>query len=529
MISWPAVAHDWGVFSIYKASVMNDIILHDVRPVRPVYAAPSLVAGAWRRPANPTAGGVAPRETRYDVGLDLKHTPIPNLTVDVTLNPDFAQVEADEQRVNLTRFSLFFPERRPFFQERASVFEFGLGGSDRVFHSRRIGLERGEPVRIYGGARVVAHAAGWDVAALTMQTEATEGSAGANAGVLRLRRQLLNDQSIVGGIVTSRFTADGGRQLTVGADALVRVAGQDFLTVTWAESIDRDDHAGGRTGRSFYRVRWERRGIYGLGYDVEAARVGPSFDPALGFVARNDYDRAEFTISHGWRAPRGSRLLGQFASIRAAAWRRIGGGVESAVAGPAWTAETKRGHSLTVELLRRREALDRQFALATDAHIPAGTHDFTEAVLRYSPARTPVHIPVGVTIGQFYDGRRVSLSAGPGWSASRHLQLSSAYIWNLVRFDDRDQRFESHTARLRALVMFNTRLSATGFAQYSSTDDMVGINLRLRYNRREGDDLYLVYDRSHATRSAPPGLAASPTAGSTLILKYSRTFTVLGR
>jgi hypothetical protein len=530
MISWPGVPHDWGTFSIYKASLMNDIVLHDVRPVTPVYAAPSMAAGASRRPiGDATAGAAAPRETRYDVGLDLKYSPLPNLTVDVTLNPDFAQVEADEQRVNLTRFSLFFPERRPFFQERASVFEFGLGESDRVFHSRRIGLAGGEPVRIYGGARVVAHAGGWDVGALTMQTEATEASAGANAGVLRLRRQLLNDHSMIGGIVTSRLAGDGGRQLTVGADALVRVVGQDFLTATWAESIDRDVDAGGRTGRSFYRVRWERRGIYGLGYDLEAARVGASFNPALGFVARNEYDRAGVTLSHGWRAPRESPLLGQFASVHAAAWRRIGGGVESALVGPAWTAETKRGHSLTVELRRRREALDRDFALAPDAHVPAGTHDFTEVVVGYSPARTPIQVPVGGTVGHFYDGRRVRLSAGPGWSASPHLQLSAAYIWNLVRFDDRGQRFESHIARLRTLVMLNTRLSAIGFVQYSSTDDMVGLNFRLRYNPREGDDLYLVYDHSHDTRRAAPDLAPSPTAGSTLILKYSRTFTLLGR
>jgi opacity protein-like surface antigen len=529
MISWPGVPHDWGTFSIYKPSLMHGIVLHGVRPATPVYATPYAAAGAARGSGeNATTGAIGPgSDARYEAGLDLKYNPASNVTVDFTINPDFAQVEADEQRTNLTRFSLFFPERRPFFQERASVFQFGLGGSDRIFHSRRIGLQRGAPVRIHGGARMVAHTAGWDVGALTMQTAATEASASENAGVMRVRRQVLNDQSVIGGVVTSRLVAGGARQLTVGADALVRVAPQDFLTVNWAASMERGADPGG--GRSLYRVQWERRGIYGLSYDLEAARVEPAFDPTLGFVARRDYDRAQLTVSHGWRAPRESRLLGLFAHLHGAAYRRIGRGLESATVGPAWTGESKTGHAVTVQLRQRREVLDRDFALGPEAHVPPGTHDFGEVVLAYNPARTPLQVPVTTTLGTFYDGRRASFSAGPAWSPSPHLQLSAAYAWNRIRFDARDQTFESHIARLRALVMFNTRISAIGFVQYSSNDDIVGVNLRLRYNPREGDDLYVVYDHSVSTVPIGAALATAGTAGRTLLLKYSRTFTLLAR
>jgi hypothetical protein len=529
MISWPGVPHDWGPFSIYKASLMNEIVLRDVRPATPVYATPYASVGAARRPGLDPAASGSGGEARYDVGLDLKYSPASNVTVDVTLNPDFAQVEADEQRANLTRFSLFFPERRPFFQERASVFEFGLGGSDRVFHSRQIGLQRGAPVRIYGGARVVAHAGGWDVGALSMQTAATEASTSDNAGVVRVRRQVLNDQSVAGGIVTSRLGADGTRQVTTGADAQVRVARQDFLTVNWAASMDRGADAEGGAGRSFYRVRWERRGVYGLSYDLEAARVGPAFAPALGFVARNDYDRAQVTVSHGWRAPRESPLLGVFGHLQGFVYRRLGGGVESAAFGPAWSGESKAGRSLTVQLRQRREVLDHGFSLGAEAHVPAGSHDFTEAVFSYSPPQTSLRLPLTVTLGTLYDGRRASFSTAPAWSPSPHLQLSAAYVWNRVRFDAREQTFESHIARLRARVMFNTRVSAIGFLQYSSTDDLVGLNLRLRYNPREGDDLYVVYDQSVSTLPMEHEVAAPGIAGRTLLIKYSRTLTLLAR
>src|SRR5512134_3866841 len=122
--------------------------------------------------------------------------------MDLTVNTDFAQVEADDQQVNLTRFSLFYPEKRQFFQERASIFEFRTGGLSRLFHSRRIGLtDDGRPVRILGGARLVGHWSGWDVGVLDLQTAGDDPLPSENFGALRLRRQVLNPYSYAGAMV----------------------------------------------------------------------------------------------------------------------------------------------------------------------------------------------------------------------------------------------------------------------------------------------------------------------------------------
>lgn len=532
MISWPAIPHDWGTNSIYKASLMNEIVLRGLTHTTPVYAAPYILLGeSLAHQADPSGWSfVRHRSVRHEPGLDLKYSPATNLTVDVTVNPDFAQVEADEQRVNLTRFSVFFPERRPFFQERASVFEYSLGGNDRIFHSRRIGLVDGAPVRIWGGARAVAHASGWDVGLLSMQTDGSSGASSENAGVIRARRRILNEHSTAGAIATMRLGTGGTRNITWGGDALLRLSTRNYVTLNWAESLDAGVGPAARPERGFGRVRWQRRGNFGFGHDVSVARVGERFAPALGFLARNGNWRGVAQLSRGWRAAPASRVLGYFATVEASAHQRLAGGIESASVNPAWQVETKSGHTLTGGAVHRREDLDRPFRVGPDALVPAGAHRFTQAEVRYGPSRTwAVQVPLSAAVGEFYDGRGVSVSVTPGWDASAHFRLSGAWQWNRIRFEDRGERFEAQLLRLRALVMLDTRISAIAFVQYSTAEDAVGVNLRFRYNPREGNDIYLVYD--HSLRTDRRGLDPVPplTDRRALLFKYSRTFPVVFR
>src|SRR6185295_8840599 len=167
-----------------------------------------------------------------ELGGDFKYGLTDDLTLDLTANTDFAQVEADDQRVNLTRFSLFFPEKRQFFLERAGSFAFSTGvASDgsQVFYSRQIGLaEDGTPLRLYGGARVVGRAGPFDIGALNLQVDGGAGRGSENMGVFRLRRRVRADGSYIGGILTSRLGI-GHHNLVAGADAQVRLVGHGFL------------------------------------------------------------------------------------------------------------------------------------------------------------------------------------------------------------------------------------------------------------------------------------------------------------
>ena len=157
-------------------------------------------------------------DPEYNAGLDIKYNINSNLTLDLTANTDFAQVEADDQQVNLTRYSLFFPEKRMFFQERSSLFDFSLGGhADNLFYSRNIGIAGREPIRIYGGARMTGRLGKWDMGFLDMQTAEHEETPGENFGVLRMRRQVINQNSYVGGIMTSRLGMNGDQNLAYGS------------------------------------------------------------------------------------------------------------------------------------------------------------------------------------------------------------------------------------------------------------------------------------------------------------------------
>ena len=236
---FPAIPPNWQ-WAHYKPSQAQEVVFRDIEPERQVYVTPYVLGGTERRMELLSDGeGYAHSDhPAYEVGVDAKVGVAGHLTLDLTLNTDFAQAEVDDQQVNLTRFSLFFPEKRQFFQEQRGAFDFSTGQVDRVFHSRRIGLQAGEPVRIYGGARLVGRTGPWELGFLNMQTAATEGRGSENMGAYRVRRRVLNRYSHLGAIVTNRITKEGDVNTVFGADAQVRFTDADYAILSWAQSYD---------------------------------------------------------------------------------------------------------------------------------------------------------------------------------------------------------------------------------------------------------------------------------------------------
>jgi hypothetical protein len=529
----PAIPPNWGPASLAKPSMMRKMIMTGLEPEHPVYVTPYALGGGGHTHALNGAGDAWDRDDDrvLEGGVDLRYGITRNVNLDLSVNTDFAQVEADDQQVNLTRFSLFFPEKRRFFQERAAIFEFPLGFNERLFHSRRIGLVGQEPVRIFGGGRLVGRIGDWDVGLIDMHTDDEGAAPGENLGVLRARRRFLNPFSYVGGILTSRIRDDGSYNVLYGTDAVVRLFGQDYLTLNWAQSFDHADDLAPESGpfdRSLVRVNWQRRGTDGPLYSANLVRAGAIFEPGMGFLRRRDYLAGEGSIGYGWR-PGGASALNRYGVRTGGSFvrRNADGSIESAGYSLAGDLETRGGHAVSAEATWSHEDITRPFPLSAQAFVPVGDYRFVEGSMSYGPPNGALLRPsVRVSGGQFYDGTIVSASFSPAWSVSRHLTLSSAYEVNHIEFADRGQDFTSHIGRLRTELTFTTTTSASTFVQYNSADDVVVLNVRFRYNPTEGTDLYVVWNESVNSDRYAVSPIAPLSQTRTLLVKYARTFTL---
>lgn len=530
---FPSIPPNW-TMGFAKPSLAQDVSLASVTNQRPVYITPYVLGGADRQ------AQLNPAETAYqhdngltrDIGLDLKYNLTSNLTLDLTVNTDFAQVEADDQQLNLSRFSLFFPEKRQFFQERAGIFEYGLGFQDRIFHSRQIGLnEDGGAVPIIGGARLVGRMGSWDLGFMNMQTARADELPSENFGLLRLRRQVLNENSFVGGIVTSRIGHDGSYNLVSALDGRFRVVGDEYLTVKVAHAVDDEfveDNTYDAAKASLIRVEWQRRRQQGFNYSLWFTQWGEQFVPRMGFYTQTGFSQPFGRMGYGWILGENSRIRQISINVFGNTFvRNSDGKLDLAYWGNFNRLEMKSGEMYSISTFGSYEDLPDTLSLPKDTYVPSGTYTFYSTNINYtSPAGRRLQVDVGLRGGQLYDGYNASVELKPTWFASKHFELGVEYQLNLVRFPDRDQRFDAHIARVRTQVALNTKVSASAFVQYSNVAELMGINLRFRYNFRERNDLWIVYNEGLNTNRflARPTLPLSDQR--TLLLKYTYTFGV---
>jgi hypothetical protein len=241
-------------------------------------------------------------------------------------------------------------------------------------------------------------------------------------------------------------------------------------------------------------------------------------------LQRRDFTRLGDGIAWGWRGGAGSPVLRhRLALLGRAFFRNDEFALESLQMGPEWSLEMKSARRWTVSTTLREERVDRRFEFAS-ASVPVGEYRWAEGRLAYTqPGGALFRGTLAVEGGRFYDGQRIGFSAGPTWSASRYFELNGLYQASRITFGERASFAEQaliQVARVRARVMFSNALSTAFLAQYTSTANLVTVNARLRYNRREGQDFYLVFnDGLNTERTFESGLPLS--AGRTLLLKYS--------
>ncbi len=536
-VTFPAIDPQ---FAFRQPSVAQDVALAGVDTERPVYLTPYALSGVQRQVVRQEAGFGHEREIQRELGLDVRYALASNLTLDLTVNTDFAQVEADDQQVNLDRFDLFFPEKRRFFQEQSGVFDFQLDNGTRVFHSRRIGLtDDAEPVPVLGGARVVGRMGEWDVGLLNMQTDDYGGVPTENFGAVRLRRRVLNDFSTLGGIVTTRARA-GSWNVATGLDGSFRVFGNNYLTAKWAGTVDEDTALDAVESAQVY-VTWEQRASRGLAYQVSASRSGADFRPELGFSPRSDFHQFAsygnyfiFTDDH----PYFRRIFPGYLAF--STFRNSDGALESGQYALWVQWETKAGGGGWIEPKLFVEDVRSPFVIGGEVGVPPGRYTFADLQAVWTmPDGRRLRTTIDARAGTWFDGRRVQVIARPTWNVSPHLELGMDYQWTWLRFDEREHAppvgappelygpgtTSIHVGRLRVRSALDSRASGNAFIQYNSTTDRVDVNLRLRYNFSEGQDLWLVFNEGLATETLPdPTQPELPRSlNRTFIVKYTHT------
>ncbi len=534
---YPGVPNDWGFWSFLKPSKGARRQLMGIRSSNPVYVAPYVSGGLGQRfELNQAEDAYLRDDTRsIDAGVDLKASLTSNLTLDLTVNTDFAQVEADDQQVNLTRFSLFFPEKRQFFLERSSTFDFSFGGSDRLFYSRQVGLYEGSEVALLGGGRLVGRIGGWDVGFLTLQTGSatveTDGERehleSENFGVLRVKRRVLNANSWLGGITTTRLGGGDRNNVAYGLDGQINPFGDELVRFAWAQTFD--DGAGdvlASLDNSRFRLLWERPRSTGVRYEAGLSRAGYGYRPGAGYQRREDYTQLKGEVGYGRLSESASTVRNWGLDAEVDAYyenrRRV---VESVSYNAGGHMGFRSGANVRADITLDAEDLVEGFDLSDDADIPAGRYTFVHGEVGGQTASgSPLKLGAEVRFGQFFDGRQVIVGLSSDWSVSDRISLSGIYEYDRIGFPDRDQTFRAHVMRSRIDLTMSTKVTFSGFVQYSTEADALVTNVRFRYNPRDGDDFFLVYNEGiHTDRRS--GIPMLPfTSGRTIIAKLVHTF-----
>ncbi len=436
------------------------------------------------------------------VGTDIFYKLTPNLTGSFTLNTDFAETEVDERKVNLTRFALFFPEKRDFFLQDSGLFKFADLGSDLIpFFSRRIGLgPNGEEIQILAGAKLTGRQDDWNIGALDTQTEAEAGLDSENLSVARVSKNIGASWN-VGGIVTHGNPESGPDNTLYGFDANWRandgLGGKRTTSSVWFLGTSTEDAPGDDTAFgasiSYPNDLWR--------WSLAAKQIDNNFNPALGFVPRTGIRRYDETLYYQPRI--GGELRQLNFGVADSLFTDLGGNVETNVTTVKLVGfEFESGDELKFELDQTHEVLDQPFAITPSVTIAADTYDDTglRAELK-SALKRPFSLTASATVGGFLGGDSLRWSTLAAWRPSPFMTAGAEWEQNDIAFDVGD--VETQIARLRLNFNFSPDLSWNNFVQWDSESDEYGINSRWRWIPVPGQEFFLVFNDTTDVSGSP--------------------------
>ena len=512
-------------FNLYRLNYAGD--LEGLRPPfqRLATVTPYLLGSSGR---DYTAASGFSRDG--NLGGEVKFQVTQGLTLDATYNTDFAQVEVDDQQLNLTRFSLNFPEKRPFFLENAGFFSVGAGGAD-LFFSRRIGIASGQPVPITGGARLSGRAAGLNVGLLHIRTGGETGLQDAlGYSVARIAKELPN-RSRVGGLLVNKSGADGDFNRTFAVDAAIGIGEaltfSSFISRTDDPESFNDSHAWDLSGN------WSSRDWTMTGQTRE---IGEGFNPEVGFLPRRGYRYYQYHVMHKLR-PSWLREIRPHVSYYTYRSRKTG--VESGYEESArvhvdshweWPsgAQIHSGGNFNIEGIYEPFQI-----LGTDAVIPQGTYSGWETQLVYnSNAAARLSVTSRINIGSFLTGSRRGGNASLTFRPNASFSTSARATYFDVNLPQGE--FETVLLGMNFGYFFTPRVYLQSLVQYSNQLDSWSANLRFGWLNTAGTGLFIVYNDVQGF-DFPDGLNPDGgrflergTLARSLIVKFTRQFSVLG-
>lgn len=462
----------------------------------------------------------------YDGGVDIKYSLTPSVTLDATYRTDFAQVEVDQQQVNLTRFSLFFPEKRDFFLENVGNFSFGTGVGFRAsdanlvpFFSRRIGLSTaGTPIPILGGSRVSGKVNQYDFGLLVMKTEKLGTTPSNNYLVGRIKRNLFRN-SWVGSIVTNRdSTVPGDYNRVYGADAHFQFYQKlEFDSYLLGSDTGAYKLLPGKSGKNQARKFQSAWIDDELTISGEYNAVQTNFNPEMGFIRRGNM--SQYSGEFSWKPQLRKNDTIQYLTFGTSIDYYQGGStgkVETRTQDATLGITFENASSINFVTTQTFDRLVNPFRIRSNISIPAGDYKY----LAYTPSfRTNPSKKISgngnVTWGEFWNGRQKSYGGGLTLKPNYHLNMDLSYRRNDVR--QGNGSFTTDLLGARFTYGFTPRSFLNAFFQYNTDTHQFSSNIRFNITHHPLSDLYLVYND---TRNTDTG----QLAGRAFIIKFTNLF-----
>jgi len=348
-----------------------------------------------------------------------------------------------------------------------------------------------------------------------------------NFGVARFRRQVINENSYIGAITTSRLGADGSYNLAYGMDGIFRLFGEDYLTLLWSQTYE--DSIRNKTAFEPARLMalWERRSKKGLGYEFNYSQSGIHYNPGIGFETIEDVASWRINFRFGWLPGEKSKIYSHGPEVRVRYNNYIiDGSIMTFNPSFGWKIQTKNQWQADLSVLYYDEALrDSLEIIENEVYVRTGRYQFwTLRGMINTPASNPFFTILTTESGQYFGGSRISFRLEPTWNVSRHFEFGGTYSFDHIEFPERDLIMTNHILGIKALYMLDTRLSANAFIQYNTAVHEIISNFRIRYNPKEGNDLYLMFNEGRNTNRTREEPNLPVYSSRSVMIKYTYTF-----